>query len=56
MHKIGNIGIITNFVFQYIRSFLRYFNHKILVNLKLDASRYKRLHFKVADFICLVHF
>ena len=40
-HKITNIGIIANFVFPYIYSFLLYLYHMILVNLKLDISGYK---------------
>ena len=37
-HKIGNIGIIANFVFPKICSFLLYSNYMMLVNVKLDIS------------------
>ena len=40
MHKIG---IIANFVFLNICSFLPYLNHIILVNIKMDGSRCKGL-------------
>ena len=46
MHKVGNIGSITNFVFSYIYSFLSYFNHIILVYVKLDASMCDRVTFQ----------
>ena len=39
--KIGNIGIIANFVFPYICSFLPYLHHIILVNVKFYVSGYK---------------
>ena len=38
MHKIGNIGIIANFVFPHICSSLLYLQHILLVVMKLDIS------------------
>ena len=38
IHKIGNIGITTNFVFPYICSVLLCLQHLMLVNMKLDIS------------------
>ena len=46
MHKNGNIGIIVNFVFSYICSFLLYLKHIILVNVKLDTCGDKRITFQ----------
>ena len=43
MHNIGNIGINTNFVFQYIYSFLLSLHHVMLVYVKVDTSGYKRI-------------
>ena len=40
---IGNIG---SFVFPYIYIFFHYFNHMILVKVKLDVSGYKRIIFQ----------
>ena len=42
-HKFGNIG---SFVFPYIYIFFHYFNHMILVKVKLDVSGYKRIIFQ----------
>ena len=50
MHKIGNIGIIANFVFPYIGSFLPYLQHMMLVNMKLEIHVIG-LQFKVANVI-----
>ena len=43
-HKVDNIGIIANFVFRYICSFLHYLHH-VEIDVKLDASEYKRIIF-----------
>ena len=48
MHKIGNIGIIENFVLTYICNFPLYFGHISVVMMGL--------HFKVANFIGPVPF
>ena len=45
-HKIGNCGIITNFVFPYICNLLHYLHPMMLVNMKLDATGYKRITFQ----------
>ena len=47
-HKIGNIGIIANFVFLNICSFLiqLYLQHVTLVNVKSDVSGHKRITFQ----------
>ena len=55
-HKIGNIGIIANFVFRYACSFNPYLHCMMLVNVKLDISGYSELYFKVADYIGPVYF
>ena len=39
-HKIGNIGIIVNFVFSEIWGFLLYLEYLLLVNIKLDIIEY----------------
>ena len=54
--QVGNIGIIANFVFQYIGSFLHYLQYVTLGNVKLDVSGNKRIIFQITDFIGLVHF
>ena len=46
MYKIGNIGIIANFVLPYICSFLPYLQHMMLVNMQLDISGYNRITFQ----------
>ena len=46
MHKIDNIGIIANFVFSYICSFLPFWDLIILVNVNFDTSRYMRITFQ----------
>ena len=35
---MGKIGIVANFVFPYIKSFLLYFHIIMVVNVKLDVS------------------
>ena len=56
-HKMGNIGIIANFVFTEICSFLLYLHYMMLVNVKLDISMDPRgLHLKIMKFIVFVHF
>ena len=47
-HKIGNIGIIANFVFLNICIFLiqLYLQHMTLVNVKSDISGHKRITFQ----------
>ena len=45
-HKIANIGIIANFVFLYICSFLLYLHYVMLVNVTLDISGYKQVIFQ----------
>ena len=44
--KVGTIGVITNFVFQYIWSFLHYLHNMTLVNVKLNVSGYNRIIFQ----------
>ena len=44
--KISNIGIIANFVFPCIYSFLLYLHHMMLVNVTLDITWYKRIIFQ----------
>ena len=39
----SNIGIILNFVLSYISNFLLYFQHMMLVNMKLDISECNRI-------------
>ena len=46
MHKIGNAGIIVNFVFPYICSFLPCLQHMILANIKLDISKFNWITFQ----------
>ena len=41
-HTIGNIAIIANFLSTYIYSFLLYLQHMMEINVKSDASRYKK--------------
>ena len=38
VHKVGNNGISTNFVFPHICSFLYYLDIKMLVNVILDVG------------------
>ena len=45
-HKIGNIGIIANFAFPYICSFLLNLQHMMLVNVKLGITWYKKITFQ----------
>ena len=42
--KIDNVAINANF--PYMCNFLHYFKHIIFVNVKLDATRYKRVIFQ----------
>ena len=42
-HKVGNIGIVVKFVFQYICSVFHYLHHLTLVNKKLDPSGFKMI-------------
>ena len=52
IHKIGNIGIIDNFILQYIFCFLLNLFHIMLVNSKLDVSVAMRgLHVKLIQLI-----
>ena len=53
-HKIGNIGIIANFVFPEIRGFLLYLQYLLLVNIKLDIIGCKRIKFEyyILDYSC----
>ena len=45
-HKVGNVGIIANFVFPYIGNFLLYLhNYIILVNVKLEIKGHMRITF-----------
>ena len=44
-HKIGNIRIKYS---THVCSFILYLHQMMLVNVKLDVSGYKRIHFKVA--------
>ena len=37
-HKVGNVGIIANFVFPYICGFLLYLHQLMLVNVKLEIK------------------
>ena len=45
-HKIGNIGIIANYIYSHICSFLLYFDHMMLVNVKVNVSGYRRITFQ----------
>ena len=45
-HKIGNIGIIANFEFPYVCSFLLSLQYMILVNMKVDISACNRIKFQ----------
>ena len=45
-YKIGNIGIIANFVFPYICSCLLYLYKMMLVSVKLDVCGYQRITFQ----------
>ena len=42
-HKVGNIGTVAKFVFQYICSVFHYLHHLTLVNKKLDSSVFKMI-------------
>ena len=46
LHKIGNVGIIANFVFPYICSFLLYLHQLILINWKLEIKEHMRIIFQ----------
>ena len=43
---MDNIDIIANLVFPYFLDFLLYFQCKLIVNMKLDISRWNRITFK----------
>ena len=45
-YKVDNCGIIANFVFPYICSFLLYFLQLFLVNVKLEIKGYMRIIFE----------
>ena len=45
LHKIGNVGIIANFVFPYVCSFLLYLHQLILINWKLEIKEHMRITF-----------
>ena len=45
-HKIGNVGIIANFIFPYICSFLLYFQQMMSVYSKLEIKGYKRITYE----------
>ena len=49
---------MAKLLFPYICSFLVYLYHMMLyvVNMKINVSGYKRIHFKVVNFIGLVKF
>ena len=49
-YKFVNIGIISNFIFSYICSFLLYLQHVKFVNMKLHIGDVLGSHFKVAAF------
>ena len=44
MHKVGNIGIIANYVSLYIYSFLHNLHMMNLVNVKIDVNRCCKLN------------
>ena len=44
-HKVGNVGIIANFVFPYIFSFLLYLHQLMLVNVRLEIKGHMRITF-----------
>ena len=39
-HKVDNVGIIANFVFSYICSFLLHLHQLIVINMKLEFKGY----------------
>ena len=45
-YKVGNVGIIANFVFPYICSFLLYLHQLMLVNVKLEIKGCRRIIFQ----------
>ena len=45
-HKVGNVGIIDNFVFLYICSFLFHLQQMMSVNVKLEMKGYMRIIFQ----------
>ena len=53
-HKVGDVGIIANFVFPYICSFLFHLHQLILLNVKLEIKGYVRIIFQ--NFIVLSDF
>ena len=44
-HKVGNVGVIANFIFLYISSFLLYLHQLMLVNVKLEIKGWMRITF-----------
>ena len=44
-HKDDNVGIVVNFVFPYICSFLLYLHQLMLVNVKLEITGRMRITF-----------
>ena len=42
-HKCTKLSLISNFVLLYICSSFFYLHHMMLVNMKLDVSRHKRI-------------
>ena len=44
-HKVGNVGIIANFVFPYICSFLLCWHQLMLVNMKMEIKGHMRITF-----------
>ena len=50
MHKIGNIGIIGNFVFKNNCGFVLYLEHFMLVSIKLDIIECNRITFQGCRF------
>ena len=45
-HKVGNIGIIADFVFLRICSFLPYLHQLIVLNMKVEIKECVRITFK----------
>ena len=54
-NKIYHVGIIVNYVFRYIWSFVLYLYQMMFVNVKLDVGN-RGLYFKVSDITNLVSF
>ena len=45
-HKVGNVGIIANFVFPYFCSFLLYLQQMMSIKAKLEIKGYIRIIFQ----------